>query len=305
MMLFDHVASTIILSNSIHAVKKDKSLWIICILSAVLPDLLAFFYHPGSIEYLFHRRYTNSIFLAPLYVLVVASVFKLVFYKNKVPFYLYFIMSLINYYLHILLDLVTPFGSTIFFPLANRIYSLDIFHSFDPIFIAISAFVIIVSILYVYKKRKSFYRFIRYSIYAYLLYFSFIIIFKLIASANYEKYLSIHYPNSQYEAIVPKTFWRWRVIASSQDKIQQLNGILNVKNVKEYNSIENIPEFIRQEYYYRSFLLYARYPAVQFDENQISIINAIYSDQSYRLSFEVENDSVVSKKISGFDLIDK
>lgn len=129
--------------------------------------------------------------------------------------------------------------------------------------------------------------------------------FKLAAYVNYENHLSINYPGSQYEAIVPKTFWRWRVIASYQNKILQLNGVLNVKNVKEYDNVNRIPDFIRQDKYFENFMLYARYPATQINKNDVSVINTIYSDQSYRLSFEIENDSIVSKKISAFDLIDK
>ncbi len=131
------------------------------------------------------------------------------------------------------------------------------------------------------------------------------LLLKFIAFSNYENYLSIYYPDAEYKTTVPKTFWRWRGIATDKNQVLQLNGILTVKNVREYSDTTIIPKFIRSDNYFEKFILYARYPAIQINDNQTSIFSTVYSDQSYRLTFEVKNDSIISKNISGFDLLDQ
>ena len=138
MMLTDHIASSIILSNSIHTIRDRKILWIVCIVSAIAPDILAFFYHPGSIEYLYHRRFTNSVILAPVYVLAITVIFKIITFKKHFPLLIIFTVSLLSYFLHIVLDLITPYGSPLFFPLTDKLYSFDLIHSFDPVFLTLS-----------------------------------------------------------------------------------------------------------------------------------------------------------------------
>lgn len=83
------------------------------------------------------------------------------------------------------------------------------------------------------------------------------------------------------------------------------NGTLKVSEVKEMNSIDNLPDFIKLDDYFKKFILYARYPVAEINKKQISIFNAIYSNQSYRLTYEIVGDSIINKSISGFDLMDK
>lgn len=305
MMLVDHIASSIILSNSNRTIRNKSILWIICIFSSIAPDILAFFYHPGSIEYLSHRSYTNSVIIAPIYALAIAFIFKLISLRNQIPFYIYFLVSLVSYYLHIFLDFITPYGSPLFFPFTNKQYGLDIIHSFDLVFLTISTTLILISIFSIFKRIKLFSRIVRLSFYVYLFYISFMLLYKSLTYSNYKNYLSANYPNSKYEKTIPRTFWRWRGIALEKNKIIQLNGTFKVSQVKEINSIDNLPDFIRLDEYFKKFILYARYPAAEINKKRISVFNAIYSDQSYRLTYEIEGDSIISKSISGFDLIDK
>lgn len=305
MMLTDHIASSIILSNSIRTIRDRKILWILCIISSIVPDILAFFYHPGSIEYLYHRRFTNSVILAPLYVLVITIIFKIITYKNHLPFFIIFVVSLLSYFLHIILDLITPYGSPLFFPLTNKLYSFDLIHSFDPVFLTLSIALIVIFVVSIIKQTNWFQHIARPVLYVYLVYISMMFVYKNIASLNYKNYLSSNFPNAHYEATIPKTFWRWRGIATENNKVIQLNGMLSVKKIVEFNSIDKLSEFIKSDGYFRKFVSYARFPVSEIQKNQISVFNAIYSSESYKLTYKFEGDSIVYKTISGFDLIDK
>lgn len=67
MLIIDHVAAGILVSNSN---KKFRKIAIVsvCILASILPDILVLFGVPGSIFYLDHRKFRNTIVFTPFFL---------------------------------------------------------------------------------------------------------------------------------------------------------------------------------------------------------------------------------------------
>ena len=72
-----------------------------------------------------------------------------------------------------------------------------------------------------------------------------------------------------------------------------------------YEMNDNLPECIKNDDAYYQFIDYARFPIIIPKNMEYSFINLIYSPFSYRLIFTVsDNNTVISRKISGFDLLE-
>lgn len=105
--------------------------WLL-IVSANLPDidfLLQFF--GDRIFYMEHHRgLSHSFVFAPFFAAFVAGIVT-VSVKN-VPFWLAFTCVLIGIIVHIFFDLITSFGTMIFYPITDARYTLDLIFIIDP-----------------------------------------------------------------------------------------------------------------------------------------------------------------------------
>ena len=156
MLLPDHISVGLLISSKF-SFSKSSLYIVITFIAVILPDLpVALFGAPGTIEYLAHRKYTNSILLAPAYSLLPLLLLSYWLKKNRTSYkiWLLYLFSLLGYYSHIFFDLITEYGTQLFYPISNRVYSLDILHSFDPFFIIISLSVISYY-LFTYIKKKG------------------------------------------------------------------------------------------------------------------------------------------------------
>lgn len=306
-MLIDHISTSIVGSAKFIDTRAKSMLLYVAIVSAIIPDILVLFYQPGSIDYLYHRRYTNSLFLMPIYSFVIAYIFSKFFNKQNISFYVIYIVSLANYFLHILFDWITPFGSPMLYPFSDTLYSLDILHSFDPVYLTISSIVFIYFIYVSIKKIDFSTKLIYAVIFLYILHMIVMSIFKIQTTQNFKTFLQDNYPNAKYEATIPKTYWRWRAIASVGDKYIVCNNNMNSATTHKKLTISSLPVSIQKDEYLIKFLEYARFPAVvKVSNNELYIYNLIYSSKSYRLTYKLDySGSIVNKEISGFDLKDK
>lgn len=280
---------------------------VVVIFASILPDIpVLIFGNPGSIGYLAHRRYTNSLILAPFYSLIPIALFwsliKKTSLKDKIT--IIYLFSLIAYLLHIFLDYITPFGTILFYPLNKNIYSLDLLHSFDPLFMLIS-FSIIGYFSWLFVTKKAINKNItKYFILLYFFYFCFTFVLKAKAVSEFSAHAKINYPETELISTVPRTFWRWRGILKSQEYYIVLlkeNG--KIKS-KKYPIIK-IPKIITQDSYYTDFVKYARYPIISLNKNELSVTNLIYSFDSYRLIFIFDNKgNIQNRKITGYDITD-
>ena len=147
MMPVDHIAFSIAQLNIFKKFHNFPAL-LICLLTGVLPDLpIIFSGGPGTIGYLSHRTLFHSLFFAPIFCTIPIIIFGIPFRKVlRNTFLQLYSLCFIVYLGHIFLDLLTPYGTQLFYPLTNRKFSMDLFHSFDPVFMAISLSLIIFSI---------------------------------------------------------------------------------------------------------------------------------------------------------------
>jgi inner membrane protein len=306
MTLIDHIAGAILLSHSRRAVASQKTLVAACLVAAIFPDTMTLVYKQGSLGFLYHRLFMDSILIAPIYSLILALPFYLLCRRRGIPFLLCYLMTLISYNLHIFLDLITEYGTPIFYPLSATPYSLDIVHSFDPLAIAISVIVIAAFVYMTIRKRLLGLRVVAALSAVYLLYFSVTMVSKNHASTIYQKFISRGFPDASYTATVPMTFWRWRAIAQTADSYIVLSG--DTANIEKRDILDKtqLLEGQRNDPYVRGFLFYARYPAIDSRKDTIFLTNAAYSQKSFRLTLLLDRDGRILKQdLSGFDLDDK
>ncbi|WP_020558396.1 metal-dependent hydrolase [Thiofilum flexile] len=299
MMLLDHIAISAIATKILYQKANTKLILLACF-AGFIPDILAIFYHPGSIEYLAHRRYTNSLLISPFYTLLISLLFKS--FNKEYNFLLIYTITTLNYILHIWLDHINEYGAPLFYPLSDKIYALDIIHSFDPIFLTISsAFFIYVAYIY-FKKQALAIRILKIFMATYITYFSLMFIYKTYFTQT--SIATLNKENISYSALTttPKTFWRWKSIATQNNGSfavieSDKAGVILHKSL----DLNALPSAITQDSYLVEFLKYARFPAYKIINDQIYIYNVIYSDNTYALIYTMKNNAVISKEITTFD----
>jgi len=306
MMITDHIAAAIGISNN-RMNKFRISVLVFTIIGAVIPDIPAYIFPPGTIGYFSHRAYTHSIILSFLYCLIPVGIYWL-FRRNSKgkPWLLFYIFALTGYLSHLLFDLITTYGTKIFFPLSVRIYAWDFFHEFDPIFMAISFFLIILFIVFIRKKKPVPTKFVL--IYAALLLVYFMVV--LVQKKSFERQSKTHLAgisgDIRYLKTIPRTFWRWKGIAEDADSFYVIRKQEGTFELKKYSKEKTRNESIISDPYYKMFMNYARYPVQIIAGDTISLTNLIYSSDSYQVQFILNaQKQIIHKSVSGFDLLDK
>jgi inner membrane protein len=125
---------------------------LIGLVAAMLPDLDILFLH-SQLDYLrFHRGWTHSFLVLPLFALVVALPARLAF--RKASLWTLWLFAAIGITSHILFDWITSFGTMFFFPLSHTRYSLDWVFILDPVFTAIVATTLLATALLRVQGRR-------------------------------------------------------------------------------------------------------------------------------------------------------
>lgn len=307
MVITEHLAAGILIANASDKIKSPK-FTIISIFSSILADIpILFLGGPGEIDYLSHRIYTHSLILSPIYAFIPIFFgyffFKASFRNNIIRLYL---ISIISFLSHIFIDFLTPYGVQLFYPFSKTIYSLDFFHSFDPVFISISLCIILI---FTFKiiKRKYFNKTI-------LILFSTIILIysvytglaKAYNYSSFSSFIGAEKIESNYVTTVPRTFWRWKGIA--EDSVRRYviltgsNGLV----IKTYEKNIKVPSDILESKDYAKFIEYARFPTIIKQREVFNFINLVYSPNSYCLTIKLDSEGVIlSSRLTGYDLFDK
>jgi hypothetical protein len=204
------------------------------------------------------------------------------------------------------LDVLTPYGTQIFYPISLKKYSIDLLHSFDPIFMVISSSIILYGLLKLKPKRKlDKFAILAFSS-AYLLYCGIAISGKLCHSREYKNLFRARIPHSEYIRTIPRTFWRWKGIFKTEKHFWVVSKTSNVLNLKSHERNVRLPIVVRKDKDVVTFLNYARYPVVSCSQNRIHIYNLVYSPDSYCLTLWTDsNNKILKRQITGFDLLDK
>ncbi len=123
--------------------KPGRTLFWLMLVSVNLPDadiVANLFTDPLNAVH-FHRGFTHSFLMAPFVALLPSVVAKLINRRARFP-WLWF-ASTTGVLLHIFVDLITPYGTQIFFPVDEVRYSLDWMFIIDPWFTGVVALLLL------------------------------------------------------------------------------------------------------------------------------------------------------------------
>jgi len=121
--------------------------------AALLADLETFIHMPGDplFNLEVHRQFTHSLVFIPVGALV-AALLLWYFFRNQFTFAKLYLFSFAGYSTHWFMDLITSYGTEIFWPFIDTRYSLNIVSVVDPIF---SAGLIIFTAAAIIMNRKQ------------------------------------------------------------------------------------------------------------------------------------------------------
>jgi len=115
--------------------QSDRALILVCTFAAAFPDLDYLLFPLDPLLFLseWHRAYTHSLVLLPFWAVVIAGFVMIFFHdlrKHPVKLWCFAGLGITS---HILLDLLTVYGTKIFFPLSSQSFSLGTTFVIDPI----------------------------------------------------------------------------------------------------------------------------------------------------------------------------
>lgn len=203
--------------------------WIF-IVSAMLPDIDWVYSLAGEFAYLKHHRgFTHSLIGGA----ALAFVNSLIFYhfSSLKRYWLIFRFSLAGIYIHIFLDLITSYGTQIFWPFTDHRYSLDTIFIIDLILTGILLLPLIIGAIR--KEREWFYA--RVSLVLLTCYIAFAGINHLIAIKRVVVYTKENNITGIKLSAFPQPLspFRWMGVIESQDSFHQfMFNILNTDILK-------------------------------------------------------------------------
>ncbi len=165
-----------------------------------------------------HRGLSHSVLFAPFFAGIVAGILSVsvrgIRFRNIYPY------IFVGILIHILFDLITSFGTMLFYPLTNRRFSLDLIFIIDPwITVPLLAAAVLARKFKNYRKTV-----IRSSIAFVLLYFSAAFLSREAVRSNAEDYFIIQ--GIEYREIVvipqPFAFTNWAVLIRTDESVYQI-----------------------------------------------------------------------------------
>ena len=249
----------------------------ITILGSILPDIDTLLAKPGSINYLIkHRTVTHSLFLSPIYALIIALIFKLIFFDQT--FIVFFSCAFIGILSHLLVDAFNSFGTMLFYPFNNNKIALDLIYEFDPF---ISLLFLLMTFEFYFFSNKISTLVLVLNLLAILSYYLSRIISKKMFAHKMKKQFPVFMTNVENPTIVPAKYWRWKAIVIKNNSNHILRTI-NKELVIESRSIREIPEcFMNSDI--QKYKDYARVLDVYYTESELVLKNLIYSPSVYTL----------------------
>jgi len=305
MILIDHLGVGTL--NSYIIFKRiTKKLVLFGIVFSVLCDIDVFWSgSPGSLSYLkYHRVWSHSLVVVIPLILIVTLALKKFNLKilDDITFRELVLIQVLGYITHLILDLFTPYGVPLFYPLTSSRYSIDLLHDLDPVTSFIS--IILILSIYLHKKKGVSKNLILVVALTYVVYVATVFIIK----ENTRQLLRGKYILSQDVEIkmIPKTFWRWKGIVVKENEIL----VLSTSNPPDtfYNINNNsIQSAIEKNEILKVFYDYARFPAIdKINDSTYNFYNLAYSKENYKLSVIFDtNYNIKSYQTTSFDLIDK
>lgn len=264
-----HTLSGVLLSRTGFYQKWGRPATIALVAGAVMPDIDHITLRLlGPVAYLkYHRGFTHSLIgiipLAALIAFLIPIFFKQI--KRIIDYLNLAGLGILGIIAHIFLDLITSYGTQIFFPFDNYRYSLDLVFIIDPYF---SLIFILPPILWTFKKERA--RTIAGTavimVFAYL---AFAYTTKNIATKSAkEERQRINVNASRIEAIpIPLSPFRWSVFIEDEKRFYQMDVdiIRNKINTLTFDKIPSDDVIIKKAdslEIVKVYKWFARFPVV-------------------------------------------
>src|SRR5215831_18159076 len=141
-----------VLARSASSRPGARAALVVGLIAAMLPDL-DILYLRTRLDYLrYHRGWTHSFLVLPVFALLVALAARLVFRRARLP--TLWLFAAIGIASHILLDWITSFGTMFFYPVSAHRYSLDWVFILDPVVTGLSAFTLAAALVFRSRGRS-------------------------------------------------------------------------------------------------------------------------------------------------------
>lgn len=141
-----HITSGVLGRGVFRGYYNERHMMLFCVIAALLPDIdnIAGFLGP-ELYLIHHRGATHSLAVGIFLAAILVFIFRLFIKSFNIR--KGFITALSIIYLHMFLDLITSYGTQIFFPFTNRRYSLESVFIVDPIYTFVLVIILIISAL--------------------------------------------------------------------------------------------------------------------------------------------------------------
>lgn len=287
MILIDHL----LIGTAVGLSLSDDPVIIgITVLGSIMPDFDGIFARPGTVNYLIkHRTVTHSLFLSPIYAIIIAIVLKFIFYDQALlVLWLFALMGIIS---HLIVDTFNSFGTMLFYPFNKKKIVLDLIYEFDPI---ISLLFLIMSIEFFLLGEKITFWILVLNAFSIGVYY----LLRVLSKNNFKDQLKKQFPyiinNTDKITIVPAKYWRWKGIAVLNDTHIVFRKI-EKKIVIDDRPIHDIPEeLVRPKI--KKYIEYARVLDVSITDKELVLQNLIYSASVYTL--RMNTDSSIGNNIT-------
>lgn len=254
---------------------------------SLLPDIDLAHGSPGTIGYLDkHRTYTHSLWLAPAFSFLLSLII------NGGSFLLNFLFEwqpvdsvltlwpwcFLGTAVHLLLDILNPFGTTLWWPKKDRV-ATDILFEFDPAF----DFILILGITIMLWKHFSHHQIALITALALTVY----ILQRVLSRIDFKKKVKNRFKdllkNAKKASFVPAGLWRWKAILETEDKHYIIRKRKQGQNLYcELKPKTVLPQrmLVKEVDTYKK---YARHLDVQVKNERLILSNLIYSSKVFPL----------------------
>ncbi len=261
----------------------SKVFLLISILAANLPDIDILFIIGGAEAYYkYHRGFTHSFFLIPVWGIIAALV-GYYLSKKTLPLNVSWLWFSGFVALHDLMDWVTSYGTKLLWPLTDKAYTIDLFPIVDPILILTMALASIFAAIKPAKRRSI--------VSVFLILLSFYTCFRIFSKVTSEALVRaqsglIEQIYSFPDTEEPSAWFNpslYRVVAvtgkqASSYRVSPMNGKYELQGT--YELLKPFDEHYAQIESYslsRVFLKKSRLPVVALGENGLYFADLIYS----------------------------
>ncbi len=276
-----HTLSGAILSRTGFYQRFGRLATIILVVAALIPDIDHFSLRlAGPIAYLkYHRGFTHSIIGSFIIAAIMAGIAcSIKRFREQLGYLTIFGLFLLGIYTHIFLDLITSYGTQIFFPFSDKRYSLDLVFIIDFYFTAL----MLIPLIIITFKRDWAKAMALGSVACIIVYLGIAYVERGIAigiAKTEAQKLGII--SKKVEAIpLPLSPFKWSVYIEDDKRFYQVD-VDALKNVLTFNSFEkkHVPEGLNQGTeasdivekvenleIVKTYLWFARFPVVAVKE---------------------------------------